>query len=189
MTGIIAPTHSREALIEALYQRSCYATTGERMIVGIYLSGTPMGKEVSTAEKPGLTVNRHISGYAAGTTKLKSVEIIRNGIVIKRFETDSYHLDFSFDDLVPLEKVAIDAKDGKPPFAYYYLRVIQEDGHIAWSSPIWVDYIPLALIPKIPVKKAPAKPLVKNDFQEDEEEFEEEDESEFEEDFEDEDDA
>ena len=22
---------------------------------------------------------------------------------------------------------------------YYYLRVIQRDGHMAWSSPIWVD--------------------------------------------------
>ena len=30
-----------------------------------------MGKEVSTAEKPGLAINRHLSGYVAGTTKLK----------------------------------------------------------------------------------------------------------------------
>ncbi|MFI5344450.1 MAG: DUF3604 domain-containing protein, partial [Chlamydiales bacterium] len=81
MTGIIAPSYTREALIEALYQRSCYATTGERMIVGLYLAGIPMGKETSTADKPGLAINRHLSGYAAGTTRLKQVELIRNGKV------------------------------------------------------------------------------------------------------------
>jgi hypothetical protein len=43
--------------------------------------------------------------------------------------------------MVPLEKILIDAKDKKPPFVYYYLRVIQEDGHMAWSSPIWVDFV------------------------------------------------
>jgi hypothetical protein len=31
-------------------------------------------------------------------------------------------------------------RDGQPlkQQAYYYLRVIQEDGNMAWSSPIWV---------------------------------------------------
>ena len=26
--------------------------------------------------------------------------------------------------------------------SYYYLRVIQEDGEMAWGSPSWVDYQP-----------------------------------------------
>ena len=30
-------------------------------------------------------------------------------------------------------------EEEKPAFVYYYLRIIQEDGHIAWSSPIWID--------------------------------------------------
>ena len=25
---------------------------------------------------------------------------------------------------------------------YYYIRVLQADGEIAWASPIWVDYAP-----------------------------------------------
>ncbi len=181
LTAIIAPTHSREALAEALYQRSCYATTGERMIVGLYLAGVSMGKEISTAEKPGLAVNRHLSGYVAGTTKLKTVEIIRNGKVLKLYEPDQYHFEFTYDDLTPLEKVCIDAKDKKPPFVYYYLRVTQEDGHIAWSSPIWVDYIPLSSLPKSQSKRsvpkiAPKKVLIEDDFDEDEEDFDDFDE-------------
>ncbi|WP_068466463.1 DUF3604 domain-containing protein [Candidatus Protochlamydia phocaeensis] len=174
LTAIMAPTHSREALAEALYQRSCYATTGERMIVGLYLAGIPMGKEVSTADKPGLAVNRHLSGYVAGTTKLKKIEIIRNGKVLKTYEPNDYHFEFAYDDMTPLEKVCIDAKDKKLPFAYYYLRVTQEDGHMAWSSPIWVDYIPLSALPKtnkrqVPKAVAPKKLFIEDDFDEEDE--------------------
>jgi hypothetical protein len=170
LTAIIAPAHTREALVEALYQRSCYATTGERIIVGLYLAGIPMGKETSTAEKQGLLVNRHLSGYVAGTTKLEKVEIIRNGKVLRTFEPDGYAFEFTYDDLSPLEKVCLDAKDKKPAFSYYYLRVTQEDGHMAWSSPIWVDCIPLSQLPKTAKKqpvKAPKKPLEEEDFEED----------------------
>ena len=98
-----------------------------------------MGKEVSTADKPGLMINRHLSGYVAGTTQLRAVEIVRNGKVIKTFECDGYAMDFTYDDLTPIEQVVVDAKDKKPPFVFYYLRAIQDDGHMAWSSPIWVD--------------------------------------------------
>lgn len=173
LTGIVAPAYTREALFEALYQRSCYATTGPRIIVGLYIAGMPMGKEISTANKPGLAVNRHLSGYVAGTTKLKSVEIIRNGKVIHTYNPDNYFLEFAYDDMTPLEKSVIPTKDKKPPFVYYYLRVTQEDGHMAWSSPIWIDYIPLSALPKTQNKKAPAKPVPKKELIE--EDFDEED--------------
>lgn len=173
LTAIIAPTQTREALIEALYQRSCYATTGERIIVGLSLSGVPMGKETSTSEKPGLVVNRHLSGYVSGTTKLQKIEIVRNGKVIKTYEPESYFHDFTYDDLTQLEKVTFPSKDKKPPFVYYYLRVTQEDGHMAWSSPIWVDYIPLSTLPKVQKQKV-AKPAPKKEIL-DEDDFDDDD--------------
>lgn len=139
LTAIIAPEHSKTALAEALYNRSCYATTGERIILGLSLAGVPMGGETTTATKHGLKVNRHLSGYVAGTANIKTIEIIRNGKVIHTFEPNGYSLEFTYDDMTPLDKVVITPKDKKPPFAYYYLRVTQEDGHTAWSSPIWVD--------------------------------------------------
>jgi len=160
MTAIIAAEHSRSALTEALYNRSCYATTGQRIIVGLYLAGSPMGTELTTAHKHGLMVNRHLSGYVAGTTALSKIEIIRNGKVIKTFEGIGYSMDFTYDDMVPLEKAVIDAKDKKPPFVFYYVRVTQEDGHMAWSSPIWVDMVPLIKTPK---KVAPTKGSAKKE--------------------------
>ncbi|MBN9378795.1 MAG: DUF3604 domain-containing protein [Chlamydiales bacterium 38-26] len=182
MTAIIANEHTRASLAEALYNRSCYATTGERIIVGLYIAGSPMGSEISTAQKHGLNINRHISGFVAGTTHLKSVEIIRNGKVLKAFKPEGYSLDFTFDDMTPLDKVTLSTKDKSPPFVFYYLRVVQEDGHMAWSSPIWVDYIPGA--PKRAASKV-TKPVAKVEPVKDLNEDEEEDDYDFDEDDED----
>jgi hypothetical protein len=175
LTAIIAPEHSRAALAEALYNRSCYATTGEKMILGLYLAGLPMGSETSTAVKHGLRINRHLSGYVAGTANIKKVEIIRNGKVIKTFEKEGYTMDFVYDDMTPIEKIVIDAKDKKPTFTYYYIRFTQEDGHMAWSSPIWVDYIPGAA--KSAIKRTAKTAISKKEEELDDEddEFDDED--------------
>ena len=140
LTGIICDKYNREAVFDALYRRSCYATTGPRIIVGFYIAGQPMGCELSTVKKPGLGVNRHISGYVSATNNLKLIEIVRNGEVIHTFSPTSYHYDYYYDDMDKLSKIALAGK-GSPPFAYYYLRVTQEDGQMAWSSPIWVDLV------------------------------------------------
>jgi hypothetical protein len=185
LTAIIAPHHSRDAMFEALYQRSCYATTGERIIIGFYLAGTPMGQETGNAEKRGLIINRHLSGYVAGTAKIEKIEIIRNGKILATIEPNVASYDFTYDDMTPLDKVVINAKDGNLSFAYYYIKVFQEDGHIAWSSPIWVDFTPPSQLPK-PVPKATSTAVASKAsldlFDEDEEEEEEEEEEEFEDD-------
>lgn len=175
LTAIIATDQSRESIFEALYQRSCYATTGARIIMGFALAGVPMGKETSTADKPGLRVNRHLTGYVAGTTNLHKVDIIRNGQVIKTFKPDGYSLEFAFDDLTPIEKLVIKPKDKKPPFVYYYLRVIQEDGQMGWTSPIWVDLLPSApkaIVAKKPLSK-PTKQLVIEELEDEDEDYDE----------------
>ena len=164
MTAIIASEHSRSSIAEALYNRSCYATTGERIIVGLDLAGVPMGQETDSAEKPGLHMNRHLAGFVAGTSDLKMVELIRNNEVIQTYNPDGYSFDFTYDDLVPLKDVVIDNKDKKPPFVFYYLRVTQQDGHMAWGSPIWVDYLIGKPAIKKPVKgqSKTAKPVVES---------------------------
>ena len=140
LTAILAVEHTRESLAAALQARSCYATTGARIIVGLHIAGAPMGSELSTKVKPGLAINRHITVYVAGTAGIKEIELIRNGEVLKTFNTKSYFTDFAYDDMEHLSKIVLPGGEGKPPFAFYYLRVVQSDGHIAWSSPIWVDY-------------------------------------------------
>jgi hypothetical protein len=139
LTAILAKEHSRSSLIDALQARSCYATTGERIILGLYIAGFGMGTEVDTKTRPGLEFNRHVTGYAIGTQPLSEVVLIRNGKEIKKFALKEDKLEFEFDDTDLLGQVALEPKEDRAPFAYYYLRVTQRDGHIAWSSPIWID--------------------------------------------------
>lgn len=153
LTAILSPEPAKDSLVQALSRRSCYATTGERIILGLNIAGTGIGGELSTKAKPGLAINRHIVGYIAGTSALKEVALIRNGTPVKIFSTKDYFLDFAYDDSEHLSKFALASPDDRPHFAFYYLRVTQQNGHMAWSSPIWIDY------PEFqgPVKKAKTK--------------------------------
>jgi hypothetical protein len=155
LTAIIAIEQSREALMLALYNRACYATTGERIILGFSIAGAQMGSELNTKVKPGLVLNRHITGYVAGTSAVKEISIIRNGSVIKTLHPNDPFLDFSYDDTENLSKVVLASTEDRPHFVYYYMRVVQEDDHIGWSSPIWIDYPEMnsAPPPKKPKKK------------------------------------
>lgn len=139
LTAIVAPEQTREALMQALHNRSCYATTGEKIVLGFQIAGSGMGTELSTKNKPGLIFNRHITGFVSGTAKIKEIQIIRNGTVWKSIEPKDSSYDIMVDDTEHMSKFVLPAKD-EGSFCYYYLRVIQEDDHIAWSSPIWIDY-------------------------------------------------
>lgn len=139
LTAILAKEHNRTSLFEALQARSCYATTGERIIVGLNIAGTSMGGELDTKSRPGLEFNRHVTGYAIGTAPIIEATLIRNGKKFKSIPIKDGAIEFEIDDLELLSQIALEPKPDRPPFAYYYLRVTQEDGHTAWSSPIWVD--------------------------------------------------
>lgn len=140
LTAVIAKSHSREAIFDAIYNRSCYATTGKRIILGFEIAGHSMGTELDTKLKPGLAVNRHLTGYVAGTAPLSKVEIIRNGEVIKTFSVKESTFEFAYDDAEDMKQILLDGDGERSPFIYYYVRVLQEDHHMAWSSPIWIDY-------------------------------------------------
>jgi hypothetical protein len=139
LTAILSKEHSRASIFEALQARSCYATTGERIIVGLHIAGFTMGSELETKTRPGLEYNRHITGYCIGTRPLSEAVLIRNGKVFKSLPIKDGIVEFEVDDMEMLSQIALEPKEDRPPFIYYYLRVVQEDGHIAWSSPIWVD--------------------------------------------------
>lgn len=139
LTAILSKEQNRTSLIEALSARSCYATTGEKIILGLNIAGFGIGSEIDTKTRPGLEFNRHITGYAIGTSPLKEAALIRNGKVFRLFELKEERLEFTIDDMDLLSSIVIEPSPEKPPFVYYYLRVLQQDGHIAWSSPIWID--------------------------------------------------
>jgi hypothetical protein len=177
LTAVLCDRLTRQSIFEAVYNRHCYATTGERIVLGFTLAGHLMGTELSTATKPGLHVNRHIEGYVAGTAPIVKVELIRNGEVLETFKSTTNSLHFEYDDMVPLTQVSIKDPSKKIQFTFYYVRVTQKDGHTAWSSPIWIDCLPKPKEAKKIVAKPANKPKVKTlpSFEEEEEEeFEDE---------------
>ena len=152
LTAILANEHTRESIFQALHNRSCYATTGKRILLGFYIAGSRMGEEVSTQTKPGLVINRHISGFVSGTSNVKLIEILRNGEVIKTFEPNVHNFEYTYDDMVDLKEHMIKAKDSSP-FVFYYVRVTQDDHNMAWGSPIWIDYVETTKASKKAAKK------------------------------------
>lgn len=140
LTAIFAIEQTREALFQALYNRACYATTGERIILFYSIANANMGSELNTKTKPGLLYNRHISGFTAGTSEITEIAIIRNGETLHVFHPKATQFDFVFDDAEPLTKSLLTSPDDRPSFTYYYIRIVQANGHVAWGSPIWIDH-------------------------------------------------
>ena len=140
LTAILAKEHTRASLLEALSNRFCYATTGEKIILGLNIANFPMGSEIDTQGRPGLEFNRHITGYVVGTQPIVDAVIIRNGKIWKNLEIKGEQIEFAIDDSELLSEIALEPKnEDQSSFVYYYLRVKQSDGNIAWSSPIWVS--------------------------------------------------
>ncbi len=76
LTGIIAEELTPEAIFAALRARSCYATTGQRIVLRVQLDGHPMGSELRTGGP--VTLACHVAGTAA----IRSVEVLRDAEVV-----------------------------------------------------------------------------------------------------------
>lgn len=126
MTAVIAPELTREAIHDALYNRRSYATSGVPITLDFRIEGALMGSEITAGVEPEISVD------VQGTAALRSIEIIRSGHVFggihcREGEAIS-RLSFKMNDtlIVPGEE------------HFFYARITQEDGNMAWSSPIWV---------------------------------------------------
>ncbi|MHC4124318.1 MAG: CehA/McbA family metallohydrolase domain-containing protein, partial [Planctomycetota bacterium] len=123
---IISEKFTRQGLWDALYNRSCYATTGKHIILFFTVNGQPMGSEVIVNSPE---TARNIKWRVIGTTSIKRVDLLRNNIVAKSWQEDNTDdMSGSFSISEPVTKTE-----------WWYLRVIQQDTHLAWSSPVWVD--------------------------------------------------
>ncbi|MHC4875629.1 MAG: DUF3604 domain-containing protein [Planctomycetota bacterium] len=83
LTAVYATELTREALWEALQQRRCYATTGERIRVWFEVDGQPMGSELVTNESP------QIRFRVAGTQAIERVDLFRGVEIIKSWPVAS----------------------------------------------------------------------------------------------------
>jgi hypothetical protein len=120
---ILAEEFSRAGLVDALRRRHCYAAT-DNIILDIRMAPAAiMGDEVQTS-RPRLQV------VVIGTGPIERVEILRDGEVahVQRAGDKAEEARFVWEDAAPPRTAGAN---------YYYVRVTQKDGQMAWSSPIW----------------------------------------------------
>jgi hypothetical protein len=111
---------SRESILDGIRARRAYAAT-DNILLDFRVNGALMGSEITAAGQPRLTVK------VTGTAPIGKVEVIRNNEYLHTHSGDAAELDFTFVDSAP--------PAGE---SYYYIRVEQANGELAWSSPVWV---------------------------------------------------
>jgi hypothetical protein len=121
---ILAEDFSRQGLLDAMRKRRTYAAT-DAIIVDFRarVSGGEalMGDITASSTAPKLAVK------VIGTAPIRQIDVIKNNKYAHKVEPNSNEASFEFSDA--------DFGGGE---SYYYVRVEQADGELAWSSPIWV---------------------------------------------------
>lgn len=135
LTAVSTSGLTREEVFDALRDRRCYGTTGQRILLSFSVGGEAMGGWTRCAETLAITVEVH------GTGMIDSVELIRvdrdERVVScpRRWTTSTKDLEVSWTDESPVKS------------GLYYVRVRQKDHYrgrpaMAWSSPVWVGSAP-----------------------------------------------
>jgi hypothetical protein len=120
--AIYAPELTREAILDACRARHTYGTSGGRIFLDARVNGRLMGEKLPAQPGP-VEVTAQV--IAAGD--IDRVEVCRNNQFIYSVQGKGREATFKFSDTNPLETTA-----------YYYVRVVQKDGELAWSSPVWL---------------------------------------------------
>jgi len=112
---------SREEILDAIRARRSYAAT-DNILVDFRVDGHMMGSAYTAAGKPKITAR------IVGARPIARVELIRNNQYIHTQPGSGS------------ARVEFDYVDNSAPAGenWYYIRVEQEDGELAWASPVWV---------------------------------------------------
>jgi hypothetical protein len=122
---VLTDDASRPGIIEAFKQRHCYAAT-DNIILDVRSGEHLMGDTFDTNRKPALEIIVH------GTAPVAKVHVIRDNKYAFSTEPGEAKVKLRYSD--------DDAQPGQSH--YYYVRIEQADGNLAWASPMWIGYKP-----------------------------------------------
>jgi hypothetical protein len=118
----LAERHDRAGILEALKKRHCYGATDD-LIVNLRSGPHVMGDEFRTGQAPALDI------HVIGTGKLAKIDVLKDSEVVATIKPAAGEYEGRWTDPRP--------EDG---IHYYYIRVLQENGELAWASPMWIEY-------------------------------------------------
>jgi hypothetical protein len=122
---VLAEEATREGLIDGFKQRHCYAATDNILLV-VRSGDRLMGDIFTTRERPQLSIEVH------GAAPIAKLHVVRDNKYVYTAEPNQEQVRRTFTDM--------DIAPGAT--SYYYVRVEQADGNLAWGSPMWITYEP-----------------------------------------------
>jgi hypothetical protein len=120
---VLTDDASRPGIIEAFRQRHSYAAT-DNIILDVRSGTHLMGDIFDTTEKPSLEIS------AVGTAPVAKLHVIRDNKYVFSTEPGTPQVKLRYADDA--------AQRGQTH--YYYVRIEQADGNLAWASPMWITY-------------------------------------------------
>jgi hypothetical protein len=117
---VLAEDRTREGILKAIAARHAYAAT-DNLLLDVRSGAHLQGDIFAATGKPRLEI--HIEG----TGPVDRVEVIRNNQFVFSDRPGKASVELRYED-----------NDPKPGESYYYVRVEQRNGQMAWSSPVWV---------------------------------------------------
>ena len=121
---VLTEDFTRQGLLDAMRKRHTYAATSN-IILDFRLRAEGeehiQGDDFSTAAIP------TVKAVIRGTNGIKEVAVVRDNQYVHTRKGEGERMEFEF------REQSLD-----PGGHYYYVRVEQEDGNVAWASPIWV---------------------------------------------------
>jgi hypothetical protein len=117
----VAEDATREGLLDAFRRRHCYGAT-DNIVLDVRSGDHLMGDEFEADGPVRLRVLAH------GTRPIARVDIIKDFAYVYSTEPRTQRVEFEWRD------------DATRPagLSWYYVRVLQDDGALAWASPIWI---------------------------------------------------
>jgi hypothetical protein len=120
---VLAEKHDRKAILGAIKKRHTYGAT-DNIIVDVRSGPHIMGDDFKTGEAPTLEIR------VSGASDLAKIDIIRDSKVLVTLKPQGQGYKTTWTDPQP-----------SPGTHSYYIRVLQRNNEIAWSSPMWINYV------------------------------------------------
>jgi hypothetical protein len=121
----IAEDQTRAAILDAFRNRHCYAAT-DNILLDVRSGNHLMGDEFDADGPVRLKILAH------GTRPIAKVDIIKDFLYVYTTAPNKPRVELEWTD----------DERRAPGLSWYYVRVIQDDGELAWGSPFWVHQGP-----------------------------------------------
>jgi hypothetical protein len=110
--------------MDGIRKRHVYGATDD-IVVDVQSDGHLMGDEFKSSKPPSLDIR------VLGAKPIARVDVLKDSEVVATLKPNKKEYRGTWTDP--------EASKGNH---YYYIRILQDDDEIAWSSPMWIDYAP-----------------------------------------------